>query len=276
MKRNIFKEELIKCSVNIDKVDTNSLVILIGTLFSKDNEILTKELIEKQNKIIYCSAIEDTFLHTDNFLHVKYEVGSEVGFLALLTKQLFENNETLCDDTKEYLNELDDGYLSAESNVSEEEIEEIVKLIDKSSKCTLLFGEDIYNHPNAKELVGLLSILTNNDTLRVSLLENSSCVSEKKRDFLIEIDELQSYDGTIVYMLPNSKDDTKIFGSAQFGVAAKIKDKDIVELKIENETFVREFCLKTDAKGTIAILPIKEDLHEYRFKKVKITKMDTK
>ena len=42
MAKNIFKEKLIEYGVNIDKIDANSPVILIGTLFSKDNEELAK------------------------------------------------------------------------------------------------------------------------------------------------------------------------------------------------------------------------------------------
>ncbi|MDR0468166.1 MAG: hypothetical protein LBG67_04875 [Campylobacteraceae bacterium] len=272
MAKNIFKEKLIEYGVNIDKIDANSPVILIGTLFSKDNEELAKELKEKQDKIVYCSALDDTFFHIKNYMRVKYEVGAEVGLLALLAKQLFEDSDLLCEKTKEYLDELDDGYLSAESNISEEEISKIAALIKNSSKCTLLFGEDIYNHPNTEELAGILSILVKYKNLHVSLLENLSHLSQKNSNHLPQIDELKSYDGTIVYLLPNQEEDKKLFGSAQFGIAAKIEDGDIVEMEIDGKRYKREFCLRDDAKGTVAILPLKESFEEYRFKKTKITK----
>lgn len=272
MAENIFKKELIKCGINIYEVDVNFPVVLIGTLFSKDNEKLIKKLVEKQEKIIYCSSMEDTFLHVKNFLHVKYEIGAEVGLLALLAKQLFEDEAKLCEKTKSYLDEFDDGYLSAESNVGDEEIEEIITLIKKSQKCTFLFGEDIYNHPNINEIVGLLSIITNYENLHVSLLDNSSHVSNEKHTLYSKISELESYDGTIVYVLPNVSDSEKLFGSAQFGIAAKLKDKDIVNIEIKNKTYKREFCLKNEAKGTVAVLPLKEDFEDYRFQKAKIKK----
>lgn len=268
---NNFVESLSSFGVNIDKVDISAPVVFIGTLFSKENKELVDEILKSGNKIIYLSPIEDNYLHKNEFLYIKYEIGSEAGVLALLLKEFFEDDNSLDKSIKAYINELDEGYLSAESSVSEEEIEELFSYIKKASKCTFVFGADIYNHPNAKEIAGIVSLLTISQNISVSMIDNFEQKALNSDRYLPQIDELESYDGSVVYLQPHS-DNSKLFGSIQFSVAAKIKDTDIVDIKVDNGTFTKEFSLDEKMKGTIAVLPTKDKIIGYRYKKAKITR----
>jgi NADH-quinone oxidoreductase subunit G len=110
---------------------------------------------------------------------------------------------------------------------------------------------------------------------------------------LFALSELESYDGVVVYSCnPNSqkniftnickylKTDAVLLGSAQFAVAAKVKDGDTVSIMIDGQSIEREFRVSDELKGTIALMPIfdlgfegQALLSKYRFNKVKLTQV---
>ncbi|MDR1554662.1 MAG: hypothetical protein LBS39_01385, partial [Campylobacteraceae bacterium] len=147
-----------KYGVSIKKPKTDSPVLFIGTLPSKDSESLIREICERSPKIIYFSPMEDLLLHSKADQYVKYEIGSEAGALALLAKTLLQGKE-LDEDTQKYIDELDEGYLSAESNIGEEEIEKCVEIFDKSD-LMLLLGDDLHSHPNADVIAGVIALIS--------------------------------------------------------------------------------------------------------------------
>jgi NADH-quinone oxidoreductase subunit G len=57
-----------------------------------------------------------------------------------------------------FINDLDIGYLSAESNVGEEELELLQKSMDKKQGYSLIVGSDLYAHPRAKEIAKLIAL----------------------------------------------------------------------------------------------------------------------
>jgi len=62
-------------------------------------------------------------------------------------------------EIKSYLDDLDIGYLSAESNVSEEELDELKALMWKKKRFSFVVGEDIYNHPQVENIATLLALI---------------------------------------------------------------------------------------------------------------------
>jgi NADH-quinone oxidoreductase subunit F len=69
------------------------------------------------------------------------------------------NDKNLDTNTKNFFENLDEGYLSAECNIGEEEIEDLNALYIKSKKPMLVVGHDLYNHPRAQNLAKLISLL---------------------------------------------------------------------------------------------------------------------
>ncbi len=106
--------------------------------------------------------------------------------------------------------------------------------------------------------------------------------------------DLESFDGVVIYSCnPNSqknvftnickylKTDAVLTGSAQFAVAAKVKDGDRVSIMIGDREIERVFKESDTLKGTIALMPIfdlgfegQALLSKYRFNKVKLTQVD--
>jgi polyribonucleotide nucleotidyltransferase len=95
--------------------------------------------------------IEDTNIQNIVTKFLKYEPGSEEAILAMLL-ELFSKDKELPSEIKEFNDELDIGYLSAESSVSEEEIESIKQEFWKRKRFTLVVGEDIFNHERVENI----------------------------------------------------------------------------------------------------------------------------
>ena len=113
---------------------------------------------------------------------------------------------------------------------------------------------------------------------------------------LEEIEELDSYNGSVIYRCEPLhqfnkatakslllKSDSHLRGSASFATAAKIQAGDMVSIQYNGQTTQRMFKIDTTIKGTIALYPtfdngLSDDLIPlgYRYKQVKIKKVETK
>jgi NADH-quinone oxidoreductase subunit G len=94
--------------------------------------------------------------------------------------ELFSKDKELPSEIKEFNDELDIGYLSAESSVSEEEIESIKQEFWKKKRFTLVVGEDIFNHErveNIARIVAAIEKFTDFELLVVPPASNSLGVS---------------------------------------------------------------------------------------------------
>jgi NADH-quinone oxidoreductase subunit F len=258
-----------KYGTDIKKPKTNSAVLFIGTLPSKDNELLVKEICENSLKIIYFSPMEDPLLHSKADKYVKYEIGSEAGALALLAKFLSKGEE-LDKDVQNYIDELDEGYLSAESNIGEEEIEESIKIFDNDC-LMLLLGDDLHNHPNAQTIAGLIALINRFKPLHVSIVSCDELKSENKALLPPKIEEISSFDGTVIYFYPQKNESKKLTASLQFAIAAKIRDKDEIIINTKKGEYKKVFEVSDKFKGTIAILGVSEQ-KGYRYEVAKVIK----
>jgi NADH-quinone oxidoreductase subunit F len=250
-----------KYGVEVKRVDKNGVILCIGTHFIKDNGSLMQDIIKEKKELIYMSAQEDLSLKKTAKIYIKYETGSEAGVLALIAKSLLKDIE-IPQDVKNYLEELDEGYLSAESNVGEEEIEEVKNLLIKDSP-SLLLGCDLYEHHDADLIAGLIALILRFKPLRVSVLSDIELKAEPKTLLPQQIGEIRSFDGTIVYFYDGAEEGPKLYGSLQFAIAAKLKDGDEVSIKTSNGDFESVFSLDKNMKGTIAILGIKKSGYRY-------------
>jgi NADH-quinone oxidoreductase subunit F len=250
-----------KYGVEVKKLDKNGAILSIGTHFFKDNSDLVQGINAEKRELIYMSAQEDLSLQKTAKAYIKYEVGSEGGVLALIAKTLLKDAQ-IPQDAKNYLEELDEGYLSAESNVGEEEIEEIINILASDSP-SLLLGCDLYEHYDADLIAGLIALISRFKPIKVSVLSDVELKAKPKTLPPPQTGRLKSFDGTIVYFYESDEADTKLYGSSQFAIAAQLKDGDKVMIETLSGKFESVFSLDESMKGTIAVLGAKKSGYRY-------------
>lgn len=147
-------------SASLDDVKAADFILCIGTKIANDNPMVKYHINMacKNNKadFVYAHPIGDDFLKTIVTQFVKYEAGSEEGVMALLAKSLCKDFD---DELTSYFDEIDDGYISAESNVGEEEIEKIKKKLIRKHNKVIVVGADLYAHKRASNIAKLLGLL---------------------------------------------------------------------------------------------------------------------
>lgn len=147
---------------DLETLAASDVVISFGVWFQDESAasipLVHKVLEEKKPKFVYMHPIEDARLQNSITQFIKYEVGSEEGVTALLVDALLKDKE-LPNDIEDILDDLDIGYLSAESNVGEEELESMNSLIGNQTKVSLIIGSDLYTHPKAGQIAKLIALL---------------------------------------------------------------------------------------------------------------------
>ena len=256
----------------MNKIETilkSDFILSFGTYF-EDNQELKSSILNNKSKFVYMFPIDNPNLKSTYSQFIKYEVGSEEGICALLLATFAKN----CDEaTKEFIENLDLGYISAESSAGEEEFEEAKEASLASQSKVLIVGNDIKNHERVDNIIKLLATIKKYSDFDFLILDEdlenkiNSC-----EDFdLEEIEELKSFNGTLVYSLVGV--DLPILQASQtFANIAKVKDGENIQIISKNEKINK--ILKIDEKltGTVAILNVKNSPNEYKYKQVKIEK----
>ena len=258
----------------IELILIRDFIISFGT-FVEEKELKDSILkaVEANNaKFVYMHPIDNFNLKPFYSQLIKYEVGSEEGICALLLN-FFASN---CDEkTKTFLEDLDLGYISAESSAGEEEFEEAFENSQEAKVKTLIIGNDLINHERVENIVKLLAILKKySDFNLVVLNEELEKKIDSCKDFdLEELEELKSFNGTLVYKLDGNCDELIV--SQTFANIAKVSSGNEVFVISKNEKIKRELKIDENLHGTIAILKINEDIFNgYRYKQVKIEKVE--
>ena len=223
----------------------------IANLLSLSDKNLAKKI--KEHEFKYISCIEDSELGGENL--IRCEIGSISYVLALLCKYA----NLSCD---EFFSELDDGLISGECNVGEEEFEELGEWI-KDVK-NIIIDDSFFTHPDKDAIFWLLEILGKNVVLAGSEVKEFANIKE-----MDELRELENFDGAVVYLNKNASDE--IVGGVQFGIVAKAKDGEILNLKAKDFSVTAKFKLDHSLKGTVAIFGAK-DCDGYAFKQVVVSK----
>ena len=147
---------------DLKKLSKSKGIIVLGSRVNDDAPMVKFHISmaskRQRAKITYMHPIEDPSISNIITQFMKYEVGSEEGVVALLAKTLLDEKE-LPTEINKYLSELDVGNLSAESNIGEEELEQLAKGLLKKSDFTLVVGTDLYEHPKAENIAKILGII---------------------------------------------------------------------------------------------------------------------
>ena len=137
-------------------------IIVMGTKINDDSPVV-KYHINMASKwhrarVAYMHPLEDREMQNIVTQFIKYEAGSEEGVSALLVDTLLKDID-LPSAIRAYLDDLDIGNLSAESNIGEEELEALSKSLIKKSGFSLVVGSDLYAHPRAEQIAKLVALL---------------------------------------------------------------------------------------------------------------------
>jgi NADH-quinone oxidoreductase subunit G len=408
-------------SGDAQKIKDSDYIVVLGSKIADDIPGLKFKINQASKReraqIIYMHPIEDMSIKNIVTQYVKYEAGSEESVLAMVTQALLQDKK-LPKEISDFFDSVDEGYISAESNVGEEEIEMMRKRMSKKSSFSFIVGSDLYGHPQAKNIAKMLGLIEKYsdfsvtiipplvNTLGVSLIcdlddeagsksigynttgdfilsalkdegdVNMPAINQQEGTFttlnkqvvptnvalafdgfclndianelgldkrytidytvelptssgysanefdalenyfdeagnevrgyaltlkevkeestLASLAELESFDGVVVYSCnPNSQKnvftnickylatDAVLVGSAQFAVAAKVKDGETYSIMIDGKEIERVFKLSDELKGTIALMPIfdlgfegQSLFSKYRFNKVKLTQVN--
>ncbi len=137
-------------------------IVVVGSRIATDNPGVRYAMTEAARhhgaKIAYMHPMEDTLLQNTVTQFVKYEVGTEEGVMALLADVLLEGKE-LTKKARAFLDGLDEGYLSAESNVGEEELAALRRSLTRSKDNVLVLGSDLFAHPRAENIAKIAALI---------------------------------------------------------------------------------------------------------------------
>ena len=269
-------------SDSFDAIAQSDMIIVLGGRVSCDNEAVYNAVVSAKNngaKVIYMHPLEDVLMDGIITQMVKYEAGSEEGVIAMLAKTLLDGCET-SDTVEQFLNDLDEGYLCAESNVGDEEFRLIFETAAMSDKKTLMVGLDLFNHKKSSNIAKMCGVIDSFSTFSVLIAPKYSdgntveILDVQQLGALDPVSPLPEYNGTVVYQCyPNkqSNNDT-LRGSAQFAIAARLNNGDLVA--IDGYDGTKTFLVDETLKGTIALNVLDEESNcGYRFEKIKLMRV---
>ena len=183
---------------------------------------------------------------------VNYEVGSEEGVAMLLA-------HTLCPQIFQTLKNFDMGYLSAESNVGEEELEEVLEFIDQDAFCMIL-TQDFLAHPLGHKILSILSACS--DATGFPLLLNTELLSSYQ--------PLGESNGIIARITHSNHHQLR--GSSQFARFCKLDHLQNISILARDLEIQTNFVLDEKMRGVIAILETPLSYPHYPYQKIQIQK----
>jgi len=143
-------------------ISESTVIIILGTKIYDDAPTVKYHvnMASKWNsaRVSYMHPLEDVEMKNIVTQFIKYEPQSEEGVAALLVEMLLRDVE-VPEYVKAFLDDLDIGNLSAESNVGEEELELLRKSMFKKRGFSLLVGSDLYAHPRAEQIAKILALV---------------------------------------------------------------------------------------------------------------------
>jgi len=142
-----------------------------------------------------------------------YEIATEFGVVWLLAYFLLDDKIKAKEIS---FKSIDIGYLSSETNLSEEELENYIYSLN-TSRILLVLGEEIAFHAKSKEIAELIGFVSRNLCIDVCMPNLARNISPqvKYEPKLIVCDELPESNGYFIYAIP-SKDNILLQAPAFF------------------------------------------------------------
>jgi len=149
-------------SGSLDAIKQSDAVIVIGSRIATDNPGVRYaiSIASKHNgaKVVYAHPIEDFLMQNVTTQLMKYEVGTEEGVMALLAYAILKDAD-LDDDERAFFDDLDLGYIGAETNIGEEELSLMMKSFTRAKNRTLIIGNDLIAHERSSNIAKLAAMI---------------------------------------------------------------------------------------------------------------------
>jgi NADH-quinone oxidoreductase subunit G len=149
-------------SGSLDAIKQADAAIIIGSRIATDNPAVRYALTTASRhngaKIVYAHPLEDALMQNTITQFMKYEVGTEEGVMALLANAILKDAD-LGEDERAFFNDLDFGYLDAETNVGDEELALMMKSFKRAKKRVLIIGNDLLAHERAVNIAKLAAMI---------------------------------------------------------------------------------------------------------------------
>ncbi len=147
---------------NLKTIEACDFVTVLGCSVSADNPMLRSSLEiakdERDAYIAYMHPLEDESLKNVVAQHIKYEVGSEEGLVAMLADLVVKPEGK--EKYQSFFDDLDIGYICGESSVGEEEFDDLYQEFLSRERAVLVLGSDLFNHPRSKNIAKLLGMIS--------------------------------------------------------------------------------------------------------------------
>jgi NADH-quinone oxidoreductase subunit G len=151
----------------LDDIKKSDYVVSVGSSISSDNPMIRFSLAQavNHNKAYVASIhpVEESAISNLVSLFIKNEVGSEEAALAMIADTFVEDKS----NQEEFFNSLDLGYLCGESNISEAELKTLKSSYFRKNNPVLVIGEDVINHPRAKNIALIAGYIQKNTPFKV-------------------------------------------------------------------------------------------------------------
>lgn len=149
-------------SGSLEAIKQADACVMIGSRIATDNPgvryALTTAAKHNGAKIVYAHPIEDALMQNVTTQFMKYEAGSEEGVMALLAWAILAD-EDLDETDKDFLDDLDIGYLEAETNIGEEELIGMMKSFKRAKRRVLILGNDLISHKRSDNIAKLGALI---------------------------------------------------------------------------------------------------------------------
>ncbi len=229
-------------------------VLSLASILSMQSPKLKERFID--SLMLVLSPLDDDL----NAKFIKCEIGAISWALALICKTLKVATE---------FEDLDEGELSGESNLGEEEAELIAQFI---KECDYIIVSEENFAINKSQMLFMLNRLASVNNAKIIGLDGDEVATELG-EFDGELEALQNFDGAVVFtgLKANSVatlHKALLTGGEYFKMAAKIGDGAELVLDIDGDAVPAKFQLNRGVKGTVALLS--GDADGYKFVPFKI------
>lgn len=211
------------------------------------------------------------FLDSNTNLYIRYEAGTEEGVSALFLYDFYKG-----DKLNKFISELDYGYLTSETNISEEEMSHLQAIINQSKNPLLLIGSDFYINNKSNNIINILSYIAEDSNINILLLSQNKKSIYRLNNInksLENINHLPENNGCIIYLDYEITSCATLKISNEFSKVWKLQDKDMIEISFDDFKINAQCILDETFGGVIGILNYTKILNcGYRYKQVSVKK----
>ena len=204
----------------------------------------------KDDEVFVVSPLDDELLFSaiKNHHFLKYEIDTLGFVLALVCARVLEFPEI-------EFPEIDQGYLSGESNVSEEEIQTLCEFF--SSCDGIIVAPENFSGANSANIAFMLNALSKKFDFCVVGI-NGKPYELNAPLKMSELEEGADFNGASVFCLP--AENVALKGSAMFAMASKLKNG----AKVDIEGIEATFELDSRLKGTTGLFFAPNAKYEFK------------